>query len=460
MESSNAQSDETFEVLIERILPGGLGLAHAENRTVMVALAAPGDRLRVRVDRVKGNVAFASIVEVLEPAAVRVEPPCPYFGRCGGCNFQQLSYQAQLDAKIEIIRDCLRRIAGIADLPPFEITPAPNQWHYRARAQWQYDAVRRRLGYFEANSRHVCDVAECAVLVPELQRELSALRERMTQGELPDDARYFRAVAGDEGVSVAAGVGRRLSEPPAGRGPREGIPSGVQDAGGPTFASTDTTRTIRGERYHLNADSFFQTNVDLVPALIDSTLAGVRGETAIELYSGVGLFTVPLARQFTNVIAVEDDAAASDFARSNLADAGLSNAEVVNEDVADWLENLECAGEFGVRRQSPDLSGRRRRFGSTDGPPGADPIQSAVNAAALQIDFLLLDPPRTGAESRVISGIVRLKPKGICYVSCDPATLARDLKKLIAGGYSISSIQAFDMFPQTHHVETVVHLVS
>jgi 23S rRNA (uracil1939-C5)-methyltransferase len=408
MEQRNDQGDETFEVVIERILPGGLGLAHSPGRTFMVALAAPGDRLRVRVDRVKGNVAFASIVEILEPASVRVEPPCPYFGRCGGCNFQQLSYQAQLDAKIEIIRDCLRRLGGIEDLPPFEITPAPNEWHYRARAQWQYDAVRQRLGYFEANSRHVCDVAECAVLVPELQRELEALRERMTQGQLPDDARYFRAVVGDEDLSVAAGVGRRLSEPPA-------------VAGGPDFASETITRTIPGARYHLSADSFFQTNIDLVPALIDSALADGRGETAIELYSGVGLFTVPLARRFANVIAVEDDAAASDFARQNLADASLVKAEVINQDVADWLE------EVSIQR-------------------------------ALQIDFLLLDPPRTGAESRVISGIVRLKPKRISYVSCDPATLARDLKKLIVGGYSITSIQALDMFPQTHHVETVVLL--
>ena len=171
----NDQAGETVEVVIERILPGGLGLAHANSRTVMVALAAPGDRLRVRVDRVKGNVSFASIVEVLAPAPVRVEPPCPYFGRCGGCNFQQLSYQAQLAAKIEIIRDCLRRVGGIEGVPAFEITPAPREWHYRSRAQWQYDAVRRRLGYFETNSHRVCDVAECAVLVPELQSELEEI---------------------------------------------------------------------------------------------------------------------------------------------------------------------------------------------------------------------------------------------------------------------------------------------
>jgi 23S rRNA (uracil1939-C5)-methyltransferase len=426
--------EDLFEVTVERILPGGFGLAHADGRTLMVALAAPGDRLRVRVERVKGSVAFASILEILEPSPVRVEPPCPYFGRCGGCDFQQLNYQAQLDAKIEIIRDCLRRIAGIESVPDFQIRHAPNQWHYRARAQWQNDAVRQRLGYFEANSHRVCDVAECAVLVPELQRELESLREEMKRGTLPD-ARYFRAVVGDQDVSI---VDDRGSSPTV----REGSPA------------VEVTRTIRGERYRLNAESFFQTNIDLLPQLIDYALGDVDGQAAVELYCGVGLFTVPLARQFERVVAIEDDDDATKFARQNLEGAGLQNTEVVNQNVADWLD-LECGGRVPMRRE--------RRFGSSSSSDpaealAANPIESGVEAGALQIDFLLLDPPRTGAESRVISGILNLKPQKICYVSCDPATLARDLKKLIAGGYSINSMQAFDMFPQTHHVETVVHL--
>src|SRR2546421_8718288 len=198
MDSKSASQPEVLEVSVERILPGGLGLAHADGHTIMVALSAPGDRLRVRIDRVKGSVAFASIVEIIEPSTIRVEPPCPYFGRCGGCDFQQLTYQAQLDAKVEIIRDCLRRIRGIDNVPDFNITPAPNQWRYRSRAQWQYDPVRQRLGYFESASRRVCDVSECAVLVPELQETLETLRHKMREDLLPDDAKYFRAVAGDE----------------------------------------------------------------------------------------------------------------------------------------------------------------------------------------------------------------------------------------------------------------------
>jgi 23S rRNA (uracil1939-C5)-methyltransferase len=430
-------SDAELEVLVERILPGGLGLAHADDRTVLVALAAPGDRLRVRIDRVKGNVSFASIREVIEPGPSRVDPPCPYFGRCGGCDFQQLNYQAQLDAKSEIIRDCLRRIGGFAIVPDFQITPAPNEWHYRSRAQWQHDAMRRRLGYFESGSHRVCDVAECAVLAPELQAELEVMRQRMQQGAIPDDARHFRAIVGDGEISIVDDHGRSpLSEA------RQAV--------------KEITRTINGEKYYLNAASFFQANSDLMPQLIDSAIGEARGEMAIELYSGVGLFTLPLARRFKKVVGVESDARASDFARQSLAEANLSNAEIVNDDVADWLDqDLERGG----RAQ------RRRRFGlmeertspSESREPIQDSIQSAVKAGALPIDFLLLDPPRVGAESRVIAGILILKPKKICYVSCDPATLARDLKKLTAGGYSIERMAAFDMFPQTHHVETVVH---
>ncbi len=211
-----------MEVTIERVLPGGWGLAHAEGRTIMVALAATGDRLRVRIDRVKGNVSFASIEEIITPSPSRVDPPCPYFGRCGGCDFQQMNYQSQLEAKAEIIRDCLRRLARIEDIPDFQITPTPEPWHYRSRAQWQYDAVRQKLGYFESGSRNVCDVAECAVLTPQLQNTLESLRERMASGSLPD-VRDFRAVVGDEGVSISPPV--RVSSPT--RGPQTGSPAGV-----------------------------------------------------------------------------------------------------------------------------------------------------------------------------------------------------------------------------------------
>jgi tRNA/tmRNA/rRNA uracil-C5-methylase (TrmA/RlmC/RlmD family) len=403
----------------------------------MVALAVSGDRLRVRIDRVKGNVAFASIIEIIEPSPNRIEPPCPYFGRCGGCDFQQMNYQAQLDAKVEIIRDCLHRIGKLETIPDFEITPAANQWRYRSRAQWQYDAEAGRLGYFETGSRRVCDVSECAVLAPELQREFEQLRRQMADDSLPHDARYFRAVRGDQGVAVSPDLRS----------------STVRER-----RLRDIDRSIHGETYSLNAESFFQTNVDLLPQLIDAAIGDASGDSAVELYCGVGLFTLPLARRFKRVIGVEDNQPAANFARLNLTNARLTNAQIENSDVAHWLESIL---ERGGRAQRLRRFGSKNRYHPHKTSQNECTIQSAVKTGALQeIDFLLLDPPRVGAESRVIDGILQLLPRRISYVSCDPATLARDLRKIIAAGYSLDSIAAFDMFPQTHHVETIANLTA
>ena len=418
MKSQN-EEDKNFEVEIERVLPGGVGLAHAEGLTLFVSLAAPGDVLRVVIDRIQGKTGFASIVEILKPSVVRIEPPCPYFGRCGGCDFQQLTYEAQLNAKVEIIRDCLHRIAKIDTPLNIPIHPSPNQWHYRARAMWQVDSHDKLLGYFERGSNRICDVEYCAVLVPELQTTLERVRTEFREATAVDWLSDIEVVAGDEGVSVA-----------------------------PPFAGFKTdivSRIIANETYYFSAEAFFQINHELLAPLIAEALrvangeennlegnatgksnsdsrAETKGGSAIDLYCGVGLFTLPLARRFDRVTGVEGSARATEFARRNLDFAKLNNAEVVTARLSDWMKQ------------------HARSFGA--------------------IDFLLLDPPRAGAENAVIGGILALRPARITYVSCDPATLARDLKKLIAGGYALNSVVAFDMFPQTHHVEIIAHLSS
>jgi 23S rRNA (uracil1939-C5)-methyltransferase len=392
VEASEQAKDRAIEVQIERLLPGGVGLAHAEGLTLFVSLAAPGDVVRVKIDRVQGKVGFATIVEVIKPSSVRVEPPCPYFGLCGGCDFQQLTYEAQLHAKVEIIQDCLHRIARIET--PLDIIIHPStEWHYRARALWQVAA--KRLGYFARGSRDVCDVEYCAVLVPELQEALEKVRNEIPKDIAPPQLRDISTVAGDEGVSMDPAV--------TGYQPRE------------------VSRTIGGETYYFSAKTFFQINHELLPTLIDDALRDVKGQIAVDLYCGVGLFTLPLARRFEQVIGVEANQRAAQFARRNIEHAKLENAQVVTLDVGEWLKYY--------RRSDP-------------------------------LDLLLLDPPRTGAENKVIAGILALRPQQIVYVSCDPATLSRDLKKLIGAGYFLDSVVAYDMFPQTHHVETVVRLLA
>jgi 23S rRNA (uracil1939-C5)-methyltransferase len=380
-----------LEVEVERILPGGMGLAHAGGKTVFVSLAAPGDRVRVRIDRQQGELLFASIVQIITPSPERVEPPCPYFGRCGGCDFQQLTYEAQLAAKAGIIRDCLHRIARLENIPEIVVTPSPNNWRYRMRATWQIDQELRAIGYYERGSRRVCDVADCAVLKPELQETLERVRATEWH-EFPRDLKHLDGVVGENGVSLS--------------------PSFAE------FQTNELTLTVRGEVYQYNANAFFQINPSLLGSLVENAIGDASGGTVLDLYCGVGLFTLPLARQFQKVIGVEANATATRFARRNLQLAGLRNADVITATVTDWFRSASI------------------------GP----------------VDFVLLDPPRAGAESAVIEGILNLQPRAISYVSCDPATLARDLRKLIGGGYVIESIAGFDLFPQTHHVETVVRL--
>lgn len=386
----------SLEVEIERMLPGGVGLAHAEGLTLFVSLAAPGDTLRVQIDRVRGKTAFASVLEVIKPSPVRVEPPCPYFGRCGGCDFQQLDYQMQLQAKVEIIRDCFHRIAGIADLPEISIHPSSNQWQYRARANWQFDPQTRHFGYFEAGSHRVCDVEVCAVLLPDLQKILEEQRAHIRNDSFPGAVKNVEVVAGDEGVSI----------------------SPVWDG----FETKNVSRSIGDESYHFSADAFFQVNHELLVPLVHEATRNARGALALDLYCGVGLFTIPLARCFERVVGVESNPTSARFARLNLKNAQLESARIITARVGEWLSS-----------------------------------QSTVSEA---VDFLLLDPPRSGVENIVIKGILASRPRQISYVSCDPATLARDLKKLLAAGYFLDSAAAFDMFPQTHHVETVVRLTA
>jgi 23S rRNA (uracil1939-C5)-methyltransferase len=419
--TSTDEKETTFEVEIERLLPGGVGLAHAEGLTLFVSLAAPGDVLRVRVDRVQGKVGFASVVEVLKPSPVRVEPPCPYFGRCGGCDFQQLNYQAQLDAKVAIIRDCLHRIAKL-EVGEIPITASPGAWRYRARANWQVDAAAKLVGYFERGSNRVCDVDYCAVLVPELQRTLEQVRGALFAETAPPP-RNIDAVVGDECVSLA---------PPL--------------AG---FRTDVVSRTIGSESYHFSADAFFQVNHELLEPLVAAAIGEAKGSTAVDLYCGVGLFTLPLARRFARVVGVEAHPRAAEFARHNLNAAKQRPTESEGAD-----ERASPITTNGV-----DASAGSDSFGVAEIVTARVGDWLSQNAESLgAVDFLLLDPPRTGCENRDIAGILALRPAQISYVSCDPATLARDLKKLVAAGYSLDSVAAFDMFPQTHHVETVARL--
>ncbi len=382
-----------LEVTVERIVPNGFGLAFVSGLTIFVALAVEGDRLRVRLVKVKGPTAFAEIEEILTPSEFRILPPCRFFGVCGGCDFQQMSYEKQLSTKVEMLIDSLRRIGKfeIAEVP---IIPCPRPFGYRTRALWRGDVAPGNLGYYKRDSHDTVDIDHCMVLDPTLDSLMQEIRSSIKRCEINGDKVVFEASVGSEG--------------------RPSVFS--RDVGGNV---EEIVVEAAGERYLSEAATFFQGNLSLVEELIAAATGGLQGSFALDLYCGVGLFSLPLGRRFSKVIGVESGRRSIDLARRNASAAGLRNIEFYTSGVQAFLENYE--GE------TPDL--------------------------------VLLDPPRAGTEKNVIRNVIRLGPKHVSYVACDTAVLARDLRRLVDGGYRIERLVALDLFPQTHHVETVARLI-
>ena len=395
MENSTTLQHEPetrLEVVVEKIVPGGYGLAFTEELTVFVPLSAPGDRLLVRVERVKGKTAFAEIESILEPSRERGIPPCKYFGTCGGCDLQQLPYKGQLSAKVDIIRDSLHRI-GKLEIQNIPIIASPKPLGYRTRALWRGDIRSGRVGYYKRNSHDIVDIDHCPILDPTLDETLQGFRSEL-EHHVPWEEKFVveAAIGSDREVSVYS---PDLAE-----------------------ATAEVTVNAAAERFNFDARTFFQGNLSLVEQLIETAIGNASGDYALDLYCGVGLFSLPLARRFKFVTGVESNERAIGFANRNAASAGLGNLRFFAEGVARFL---------------------------FDRDPG-DP------------DLVLLDPPRAGTEKNVIRRIIELAPREISYVACDPAILARDLRRLVDGGYSIDSVTTLDLFPQTHHVEAVARL--
>jgi 23S rRNA (uracil1939-C5)-methyltransferase len=408
----NVSVGESHEVTIEKLVYGGDGLAHVGTQAVFVPFAAPGDHARIRITAVERSYARGVIEELISPSPLRRTPPCQYFGACGGCQLQHLDYRAQLEIKSEFVRESLRRIGKINWERPIPIRAAP-EFGYRARAEVKIArppsrraaeaAERPRLGFFGAGTHEVCEVRDCPVLVPAANRELQRLHAEPSL--TPNDATRVFLTAGDDEVIVTPATG-------------ENTRAAELDALGTAH------QTVAGVRYGFGVRSFFQSNRLLVEELVAVALSHPAcdepGKVAVDLYAGVGLFSLQLARCFERVIAVEGNRPAVEHGTANARANHITNVQYEAVSVEAWLKYKAQSV------QRPDL--------------------------------VLLDPPRAGAGQQVVSRLVALAPSAVTYVSCDPSTLARDLRLFADGGYEIDSITALDMFPQTFHVETVAHL--
>ncbi|MEK6325601.1 MAG: class I SAM-dependent RNA methyltransferase [Acidobacteriota bacterium] len=389
---------DIIDVSTDRLAYGGDAIARHDGLAIFIPFAAPRERLRVRIIERKKNFARAVIDRILEPSPARREPPCQYFGECGGCQLQHLTYEAQLESKIGFVRDALERIARIDWPHEIKIRHAA-EFGYRGRAQVKIDIQAGSVGFNRAASNAVCDVTSCPILVPELDEALrslwGALGHATDKDQTLPNRLQVELAAGESGVSFEPAL--------------EGLPGGALQ------------RTVYGAKYRFGPSTFFQANPGLLDQLVDEAVRTESGAIAIDLYAGVGLFTIQLAHRFNRVIGIEADRDTARFAFENITVNGVSNVEFHNSDVELWLKSLVAA-------KTP--------------PP----------------DLMLLDPPRDGARE-VVAYAAALKPSRITYVSCDPSTLARDLRTLVDLGYELTRITAIDMFPQTYHIETVAALV-
>jgi len=412
----------TLSLTVERLTFGPDALAHAEGQVVFVPLAAPGDEILARVRRRERGYVRAEIVDIVRAGPDRVTPPCPVFGRCGGCQWQHVALAAQRRAKQAIVAEQLARLGGLRDVDVRPTIAPPEGLAYRGRVTLH--AEGRRLGYRRARTHVLEEVAACPIAAPPVERHFPAARR--WAGTLRTPPAHVTIAESADGV-VLVGT---FSTPPASPDVDATEALVVADASvrGAVLAHETTRITVGDPTVRLEvepglaieapADAFAQVNA-AANRLLVQTVLGLgdfpAGADVLDLYCGVGNFTLPLARRGVRTLGIERDHVAVTAARANATRLALDARFVAGTVAAELARTTE------------------------------------------PVDGVVLDPPRAGAADAVPALVGRTPPR-IVYVSCDPATLARDLRLLAGHGYAVRVVQPVDIFPQTFHVETVTLL--
>ena len=431
---------ETLELALDGIAQGGEGIGRWQGCVVFARGGLPGERVRVRLRERHAAFARGDVVDVLESSPDRVPPRLP---AGDWMPWQHIAYTAQLRFKRQILADQLAKIGGFAGLPVEETLPAPDQWGYRSSARFHSDGVR--VGYYAAESHIIQEVAADPLLLPALNDALAALRAALSIGATPpfeailrvsETYGYIAAALSQAGRSEGYGTGDQPSGVDALRSLaarwRAEYPAlaGVAIGSRPpiVLGASHVIEECGGIAFRLHPTTFFQVNRASAETLLRLTREGLALQGAeaaresrirlLDLYCGAGAFALPLAAVAADVVGSEEHAAAVEDARATAAENGIANARFEIGLVERVLERLEA------------------------------PFDAAV-----------LDPPRRGCHPRALAALLRIAPARMVYISCQPATLARDLKALVAGGYRVARVQPVDQFPQTPHIESVAVLV-
>src|SRR5579875_1294699 len=424
-----------MKLRIEKPIYGGAGLARHEGKAIFVDRALPGELVEAEIVTNKRSYSEAYIKQVLEAAAERVTPPCPHYGACGGCQYQHASDSEQLRMKAAILQETLER-ARLKEMPEIEVIAA-EPWGYRNRIRLHVQARPFALGYRRGQSHVVLPVEECGIAAPILVRAMHVLAEQC-EVELAGWAREVELFTEDTARRLLVSVYADAATPKM-QGRLDALWARLQSvmpevAGCAGFALPAGRGIARraatageshlmygagGMQYRVSAGAFFQVNRFLIDRMLEAASEGPAGETAWDLYAGVGLFTKVLARRFEHVVAMEAAPESAADLRVN-----VPAARVVAATTLDFLR--QAVQGSGKAKAAPEL--------------------------------VVVDPPRAGLGQEVTALLARIRPAHITYVSCDPATLSRDLFALLQSGYRFRSVQLLDMFPQTFHVETITQL--
>jgi 23S rRNA (uracil1939-C5)-methyltransferase len=421
-------------VTIEKPIYGGAFLARDQGKAVFVPLALPGEQAEIRIVDEKKSYASAEVAKIVAPAPERVVPACPHFGVCGGCQYQHASYEAQLHFKQSILRETLNR--GGVPAPDEIAVLSASPWAYRNRIRLALDADGNP-GYRSRRSHLLIPIAECPIAAPLLVRAALAAAEILRALPARDRPSELSLFCNAEQSSLLA----NFSAPaPASllfndfcRTLAEQIPeltgadlTSQSRAGHPLhtlaqWGAPSLAYRVAGFSYRVGHGAFFQVNRWLIDAFVGRVLGNATGVLAWDLFAGVGLFARALATRFARVVAVESAPSAIAALTHNLT---ATNSEAVNATTLDFLRRAHLSDR-------PDL---------------------------IIPDLIVVDPPRTGLDAETTALLAQIAAPALTYVSCDPATLARDLRPLLASGYSIQDVILADLFPQTFHIEAVVHL--
>ena len=377
---------DKISLTIDTIAFGGDGIGRAENVVVFVPFTARGDVAEVEIREAKKRYLRGRLRNLITPSPDRVDPPCPYYRRCGGCHYQHIEYGSQLEMKGRQVAEVFERIGKFAAPPVEPVLASPAPYGYRGKGEFHVERSRDgaySVGFMDVGGSRLVDIERCAIMEESINEQLAYLRQPM---------------------HAAPRVDRYVIWSHTGRSEEKHV-----------------VRIVKGMEILVPFEGFFQANTALTDGLVDTvvSLAGAGpDETVLDLYCGSGLFPLFLAPSRAKLIGVEIDGEAVDSARLNMQRHGIENAVFHQGDVRDVLER-----EFGEGK--------------------------------MPVDAVVLDPPRTGCEKEVVDLVIGLRPSRIVYVSCDPATLARDARMLVDGGYTLVTVRPVDMFPQTKHIEAV-----